>query len=251
VRCCIAALAPQIPESSGTQQDASEGIAALYQAIPEERLPPILRTGYQVDLGGDPAPEGYPEGWTEKEERFSGLIPLPIVGENPTLTSLVRQYEEVAVQDSSYCLRLQTAEGTKSYPVVREKRTFLEPPRSLTFQLKRFEFSQGPSSPILSLVGSWFGLKIFGPVWSRATKKMTPVEIPLIHSVTVVGRDQPVPYSLDAFIVHRGETPSYGHYVAYVKRGETWYECDDAHVRVVPADRLPLRSAYLVHYSPV
>ena len=49
-------------------------------------------------------------------------------------------------------------------------------------------------------------------------------------------------YELVGFIVHHGESPTTGHYTAYVKRGPSWYLCNDSSARQVSAERVNLAS---------
>jgi ubiquitin C-terminal hydrolase len=47
----------------------------------------------------------------------------------------------------------------------------------------------------------------------------------------------PQSYHLRAVLVHKGRSKDYGHYYAFVKRGETWYKANDdqmSEVRTCP-----------------
>ena len=46
-------------------------------------------------------------------------------------------------------------------------------------------------------------------------------------------------YSLGGVIYHHGKTPQEGHYTAAVRRGDTWYECDDTTVSELPLEWTP------------
>lgn len=58
-------------------------------------------------------------------------------------------------------------------------------------------------------------------------------------------------YQCDAFLVHHGVSLNRGHYVAYVKRGETWWLCSDSSVREVSSDQAiaAMKSSYILHYA--
>jgi Ubiquitin carboxyl-terminal hydrolase len=59
-------------------------------------------------------------------------------------------------------------------------------------------------------------------------------------------------YRLVAFVRHRGPSVAAGHYIAYVERGDTWYEIDDAIVTRAP-DGLALarNSAYFYYFERI
>lgn len=42
-----------------------------------------------------------------------------------------------------------------------------------------------------------------------------------------------VTYSLQSFVCHLGQTPTHGHYISYVKKGDQWYCCNDDKVTAV------------------
>ncbi len=52
-----------------------------------------------------------------------------------------------------------------------------------------------------------------------------------MHSST--GADKEIVYDLAAVVKHSGPSTESGHYVAFVKYGETWYKCDDRKVKRV------------------
>ena len=54
-------------------------------------------------------------------------------------------------------------------------------------------------------------------------------------------------YDLFGVAVHHG-TMQNGHYTAFVRRGATWFRCDDASVNVVPPEEVKSCRAYLLFY---
>jgi ubiquitin C-terminal hydrolase len=57
-------------------------------------------------------------------------------------------------------------------------------------------------------------------------------------------------YTLSGVVLHQG-TMGFGHYIAYVRRGSTWYECDDSTItKINEATVLKAQSAaYLLFYT--
>jgi hypothetical protein len=57
-------------------------------------------------------------------------------------------------------------------------------------------------------------------------------------------------YVCDGFIEHIGSSVDEGHYVAYVKKGEQWWLCNDAHIIAVAshAALAAMRRGYLYHF---
>lgn len=60
-------------------------------------------------------------------------------------------------------------------------------------------------------------------------------------------------YDLDAFIEYRPDGHGMGEYIAYLKCEGTWYQCDDARIRVLRSSALsaPLSRSVLLHYKKI
>lgn len=64
-------------------------------------------------------------------------------------------------------------------------------------------------------------------------------------------------YELKAVLTHKGRSSSSGHYVAWIKKENDWFKCDDEHVELVSADEILKLSgggdwhcAYVCLYGP-
>lgn len=58
-------------------------------------------------------------------------------------------------------------------------------------------------------------------------------------------------YECDGFIVHYGTNPHVGHFVAYIKRAGSWWECNDRRIRPIAqeyAERL-MHAGYIYHFK--
>ncbi len=60
-------------------------------------------------------------------------------------------------------------------------------------------------------------------------------------------------YECDAFLNHNGTSINGGHYVAYVKIGEVWWQCNDSSVLEVTKEQVAeaMKQSYILHYKKV
>ncbi|AXI24226.1 Ubiquitin specific protease [Cardinium endosymbiont of Sogatella furcifera] len=124
--------------------------------------------------------------------------------------------------------RLEPIQGnTSKVKKCIQQTVYMDMPSKLCLQLKRFENSR---------------VKIMDPVHGTMT-----LTIPLDPNC----KDHVVKYNLYAFIQHRGEGISSGHYIAYVKREDKWYRVNDGTIEepslsdVIDASK----TAYLLFYK--
>lgn len=105
-------------------------------------------------------------------------------------------------------------------------------PLTLIIQFKRFE-------SIAVQKGRLSFLRASKKPNQLLMKNKTEIDVPLKYKTM----------DLDAFIVHHGDTIESGHYIAFIKEGEQWYECNGISVTPFNPKDLPLKLAYVVHYS--
>lgn len=110
------------------------------------------------------------------------------------------------------------AEGTVSNKIV--KTSLKELPNKLCVALNRFDNNQEK-----------IGTEITGT-----------------DAITIKSREQDVNYTLSGFIVHTGKFYG-GHYVAYVKKGNTWYKADDKVITLTTNAIKESQKAYLFFYT--
>lgn len=58
-------------------------------------------------------------------------------------------------------------------------------------------------------------------------------------------------YRVSGVVIHKGETPSSGHYIAYTERNGKWFLCDDSQVREVAIEEVEFKKAYLLSFKKV
>lgn len=55
-------------------------------------------------------------------------------------------------------------------------------------------------------------------------------------------------YNIFALIVHTGRSIKAGHYIAFVKRFNKWFFCDDESVRETNENKILVDNSYLLFY---
>lgn len=83
----------------------------------------------------------------------------------------------------------------------------------------------------------------------NARKQKIDTEITGTDVITIRSGEQDVNYALSGFIIHEGRGISGGHYVAYVKKGNTWYEANDKIITLVTNAIEASQKAYLFFYT--
>lgn len=77
------------------------------------------------------------------------------------------------------------------------------------------------------------------------------LELTLKKNVHLSSDQEDRAYYLKSFICHTGSQTGYGHYIAYVKKGDNWYLCNDRGIEEVSREDVVKAAAtgYLLHYS--
>jgi hypothetical protein len=112
--------------------------------------------------------------------------------------------------------------------------SFFHPPDDILLQFERFY--QCPDSPVLKL--------------GKVNDLLDVPEGFTVPQQFVYTRESPS-YQCDAFLVHVGQDLSAGHYIAYIKVGNTWWYCSDANVYPISAEDAAeaRKKSYIVHFS--
>ncbi len=157
--------------------------------------------------------------------------------------------------DQSLITQLEAAEGLdrKNYPVVDQAlneihmsqdtypnvaalktTSYLTFPKSLFISINRFQFVQNKHQ--------WLQEKTHTQL-DNTEHLQLPNADPLAP---------PQSYTLKSFNVHLGAGPQNGHYIAYVRRGDRYYLCDDQRPQVVELTRADFlnasKDAYILNY---
>lgn len=64
-----------------------------------------------------------------------------------------------------------------------------------------------------------------------------------------LNKSQPPPYNLVGILVHQGHSCASGHYLAFVKKHDEWYKCNDAVVTKVDLSTVLEQQAYILMYE--
>jgi ubiquitin C-terminal hydrolase len=114
---------------------------------------------------------------------------------------------------------------------------FRQAPNDLLIQIKRFERYQDAAGNF------------------QLRKIDDPIAIPERFAVPnqIVRTNEAPQYQCDAFLIHRGGSLDGGHYVAYVKRGDTWWYSSDTVVYEVSASQAleEMKYSYICHFAKV
>jgi hypothetical protein len=113
----------------------------------------------------------------------------------------------------------------------RSRIFFEQPPHDLLIQLKRFYRDRDGTEGKLT----------------------DAIEVPELIQLpsSLIRTAQPSAYCCDAFLLHHGDDPSGGHYVAYIKVNGIWWHCSDSTVtevsKSVAMNRM--KQSYILHYA--
>jgi len=84
-----------------------------------------------------------------------------------------------------------------------------------------------------------------------SSKISTPVQLPLeLNLEEFLKEKTPCFYSLKSFVSHSGGVRG-GHYIAYCKVGENWFEFNDSKVNKISEEKVLEKEAYIVFYEKV
>jgi hypothetical protein len=72
---------------------------------------------------------------------------------------------------------------------------------------------------------------------------------PLWQSWNLKASSDEYKYDLFGVVVHKGDSLQSGHYYAFVKHKEQWFQLDDTNVRTVTIQDVKSQKAYLLFYS--
>ncbi len=215
LRTSLRSINKNLSASSGTQQDAHEGLMAFMDRFRPFNLVLNITTSKRT---GESA---------ETRAEYCSVIPISILNHNKRpLPGLFEEYMNREVAFGNY--------NTGEASINTERRSFETLPRELFFQIVRFQPER---------LGRY--KKIGDDITIDTRFNLHPGFI-------AGGASAPAPYECDAFIVQRGSMSS-GHYVAYIKFGTQWYLCDDDSITPISLDRVKrdIRQAYIVHYAAV
>ncbi|XP_065826973.1 ubiquitin carboxyl-terminal hydrolase 36-like isoform X2 [Oscarella lobularis] len=158
---------------------------------------------------------------------FEPLLDLSLNIKNCfTLKKALERYIEPEILDDS---NKYLCSKCKQKRRAQKRLTIHHPPRVLTIQLKRFDFS------------SMFGFKV-----SKDVKFEDALDLRPFMSQKNGPKEL---YHLNAVLVHSGYSCNSGHYYSFVKSpAGFWYSMNDSHVRQVSQQTVFSQQAYLLFY---
>lgn len=235
------------------QEDAQEAFAKLSEVLPKSEM----KKSYTYSIEGDlPRPKTFSgvngselsvideKTFVKRENQSFDFIPLSIPENRlfaPSLSDLI-DFSFNSKDCGGNFTEFEDLQGNLNrYNLKSENWKFTSAPEDLFFSFNRFvAYSHENES----------GQKEFHP-----DKICSKVKVPSVlelkkekHIITCNAN-----YELDSFIVHKGDSVNFGHYISYVKKNGHWYECNDSYVRPLSEkDALAFASeAYLVYYKKI
>lgn len=223
----------------GRQQDAHEFLRHFLDACHRSALRPVKEKNGEVPLAVQRTTlvhqlfGGYLRSQVvclvchNESNTFDPFLDLSLEVKNaPTLEKALEGFmksEKLTGKNSYRCKRCMTlVEATKRFVIHKT-------PPLMTFQLKRFDYTQGFRGKIIKNVAFGTSLDL-----SRFTS--TP--------------ESEAKYRLYAVIVHSGHSARSGHYFAFARHATgTWYHFDDEDVKVVAEQTVLRQQAYLLFYE--
>jgi hypothetical protein len=154
-----------------------------------------------------------------------------------SFSTLFSSYFSCASNDASEPIERIVSGNVQKFRKTGEQIIFEKDPSELFVTMNRFGYIQVSKNSI------------------RARKITTSIDAPLrltLPKNATKSQAQPT-LELTSFVVHRGETPSAGHYVCYRKEGNDWSCCNDATVTKITKQELDKARAngYFYHYQRV
>jgi ubiquitin C-terminal hydrolase len=192
-------------------------------------------------------------------------VPFSMRASSPNLTDLIRA--EYGTQEKLHGRNAYKCEVCEKKVTAMRSVRIKTAPNYLAVQLKRFSaHGGGRYGKITSrvLFGEVLDMKEFmadededdGGGGDDASTSTTPPPSTTSTATTTTPRIilDPGPsykYTLYAVVVHLdwGGSTICGHYIAYVRRGKTWYKCDDEVVQRVHVSQVLATAPYLLFYE--
>ncbi len=231
MRGAIHRLNESVSQSNMAQIDAGEILVTILGLFPPgDKL--RMQATQRYDTTNLPPLLGYPDGVIDREELDSTLqLGVPPHIASSSIQALLNFYcnsEEVLSKASVERINEHGQEVARNVPYpVRTTRRLLFAPPVIWMEAKRFEQEYPSQSWLSKVLPSWFPPK---PV--RIRKRNLPIEAQAEVTIQLVD-GQMKRYRLASFIVHSGDTPDSGHYVAYREVGGAKYKLDDSHVTLL------------------
>ncbi len=249
LRLALNQVTDMVDPSPRVQMDAAELLTYICEVLPPS-MQNHVEVEHHLDTRGFPNIDpGEPP---VRQQKLETILNLPMQNEpSQNLNHLLEQYCDSSNVEMS--VKRKDVEGNvHNYPVSKEINSFLEPPRALRIQLRRFQFIP----EVQSFWSSWFP-KIFPPIPAHTVKITHPVEIPEILSIQAKN-GQVQRYQLAGYILHIGNTPRSGHYTAGCTRDGRRFIMNDDHEAILVEDEASrarwqdeVSRAYMLSYLPI
>lgn len=168
------------------------------------------------------------EGWIAPFYEPKGVLTFPLKGLlNISFETILENwgYSEISTDEGTYRVDLKSG-LSKNCSFTAERNVFFDLPQTFLFTLNRFE--------------SHFGKE-------GKDNRIVDLKETFVVNDSLVRTKKNGRYRIKGFAYHLGKSTGFGHYVAYIKVGKTWFLCNDSSIRAVEQREVTeaLRKGYL------
>mmetsp|Transcript_9031 Transcript_9031/g.12985 ORF Transcript_9031/g.12985 Transcript_9031/m.12985 type:complete len:382 (-) Transcript_9031:265-1410(-) len=94
-----------------------------------------------------------------------------------------------------------------------------------------------------------FAFNIYGQTTRLSKFIKYPMRLEIGDFMSRANQSKPPPYELVGVLVHAGQSCERGHYLAFVKSGDSWYKANDEEVTLVDETVVLRQQAYILFYE--
>ena len=185
--------------SSQAQQDAQEFLTNFIELLKGDDNTPTFNAIHDLFFF-------ISQNIESKNQDNGSVINLPTYDTEGDLTYITIENQKVIYNLVPYTTLQQ---GFEAY-FTKDKVQLIHSPPLLVISLNRFANALDQNVELLKTI-----------------KISHEIEIPFTLDISQFANEPINPYNLFAVVVHRGESASSGHYIAYVKENNQWYLCND------------------------
>jgi len=189
---------------------------------------------------------------TQLSSLFDGLLESAVTCQTCDHSSLTRdRYMDLSFDISHPRIRtLEDAltEFTKTELLQDQNMVHCEKCKCKRSATKGLRLATAPSILVCHL--KRFAYDRYGHV-TRLNKQVTfPTKLESMSDyMSKINHASPPPYELVAVLVHQGHSCDSGHYLAYIKSGNSWYKANDSSITKVSLDQVLSQQAYILVYE--
>ncbi|KAG7348607.1 ubiquitin carboxyl-terminal hydrolase [Nitzschia inconspicua] len=138
-------------------------------------------------------------------------------------------------------------EFTKTELLTEDNAVFCQKCRKKRTVNKGLRLATAPSILVCHL--KRFAFNDYGRLVRLHKRIEFPQRLDIGDYMSNLNKARPPPYDLVGILVHQGQTCASGHYLAFVKKHNEWFKCNDSEVTRVDEDTVMMQQAYILMYE--